>query len=104
MGVMFIVIEGHKPDSVHSSGSIENKRNTTASALGKIISCYEKRHSSFAGREFQINRTRDKTLDNYIQYVRTQKRIMYAQTKRHVLVDNFLCVVDEDLNHTQTMN
>jgi hypothetical protein len=38
----------------------------------------------------------DKTLDNYIQYVRTQKRIMYAQTKRHVLVDNFLCVVDED--------
>ena len=46
--------------------------------------------------QFHINRTRDKTLDNYIQYVRTQKRIMYAQTKRHVLVDNFLCVVDED--------
>jgi hypothetical protein len=45
--------------------------------------------------QFQFTRSRDKTLDNYIQYVRTQKRIMYTQMKRHVLVDDFLCVVDE---------
>jgi len=30
---MFSVLEGRKPDSVHSSGSIENKWNTRASAL-----------------------------------------------------------------------